>query len=346
MILFMIASVLIFSLLAAFANGVQTIYLNNRDNPLSMITQSVPEEWESLILRQDQEEIVSQIHHLSPNIMLSPEITAGMIVTDQNSTSSQILIRGLTEQGRLVRRVELVDGRWFNEDKNELVVKQIVSQKNPNLGIGNKLTIGDGEWQIVGIFRSDEPQPINEVWGSFNRLKNSVSRGEYIQSYYMRDIPQQVREHLETVFSNELLEPVLVTTVDQYYGNTFIGFRLSFFLGWVLLSLVLVSMALSLGAKRKLLMNGLDSDCVSEQPRIRLRRWISACVFSCAVALVIGSVLFSGEAVNFQLPDNEITIYLDFTLGVALCSFVFSCLMGGVLRMDKGSNTQGASCSE
>lgn len=64
-------------------------------------------------------------------------------------------LRGVGPQERAVEpQKKVIQGRWFRPGTRELVVGRAAQPQFANTGLGDKVTMPDGQWTIVGVFSS------------------------------------------------------------------------------------------------------------------------------------------------------------------------------------------------
>lgn len=100
-----------------------------------------------------------------------------------NNTEANVPFRGVQGSAFDVRKnVELVDGRMFEEGKNEIVVGRSAQQEFIGLETGSSIRFGQSEWQIVGSFEAGGSVSESELWTDVRVLQNAYRRGNSFQS--------------------------------------------------------------------------------------------------------------------------------------------------------------------
>ena len=89
----------------------------------------------------------------------SPESPNGMNVT----------LRGLTQTGIDMRKLQIATGRWFRQGQREVVVGKSVEKRYPNAQIGKKLKFGKGEWTVVGVMDGGKSAVNSEIFADLNQ---------------------------------------------------------------------------------------------------------------------------------------------------------------------------------
>jgi ABC-type antimicrobial peptide transport system permease subunit len=85
--------------------------------------------------------------------MISPELIVLINVPSvDNPEGSNITVRGISPIGIEMRPgIKLAAGRWFDAGKREVVVGKSIAERFPAARIGQKLAIGRGDWEVVGV---------------------------------------------------------------------------------------------------------------------------------------------------------------------------------------------------
>ncbi len=93
---------------------------------------------------------------------------------------TNVTTRFLTPLGIEMRpKVHLVSGRWFNPGQREIVVSQSLNSRFAKANIGDTMHIGNGDWNIVGVFDASGTAHESEIWGDINQLATDFERSIY-----------------------------------------------------------------------------------------------------------------------------------------------------------------------
>jgi len=103
----------------------------------------------------------------------SPEHPEGMNVN----------FRGLTPLGVDMRRgLALERGRWFRPGFREVVVGHSVATRFPEVGLGGKVRLGRGDWEVVGVMRAGESSINSEIYCDLNQVAGDETRSDVLSS--------------------------------------------------------------------------------------------------------------------------------------------------------------------
>jgi len=103
----------------------------------------------------------------------SPEHPKGMNVN----------FRGLTPLGVRMRRGLVIErGRWFRPGFREVVVGGSIAARFPEVGVGGKVRLGRGDWEVVGVMRAGESSINSEIYCDLNQVAGDETRSDVLSS--------------------------------------------------------------------------------------------------------------------------------------------------------------------
>ncbi len=107
--------------------------------------------------------------------------------TEDEGNMGNVNIRGLSPMGLRMRDgLELVEGRWFESGKREVVVGEGVHGIRAGTDIGDKIPFGRGDWEVVGIFNAGRSAYNSEIWTDGNLATTDLGRGSTRSSAIIR----------------------------------------------------------------------------------------------------------------------------------------------------------------
>jgi ABC-type lipoprotein release transport system permease subunit len=124
-----------------------------------------------------------------------PLVSADMVVLTNlprigQSGTSNVTIRGIDPSSLALRdQVKVVDGRMFAPGTAEVIVGQRMSKRFAGLRIGDRVTLGQQAFTVVGLFTAGGSAFESEVWGDNAVLMPALNREDAYQSvtFRMRD---------------------------------------------------------------------------------------------------------------------------------------------------------------
>ncbi len=114
--------------------------------------------------------------------------------------------------------LEIVEGRTFEEGKNELIVGRAAQSEFAGLDVGNEIRFGQTTWTVVGVFTADGSVSESELWTDIRVLQAMYGRGSGVQSVRVRLESPQALEALEQVLADDPRIDVDVISEADYYA--------------------------------------------------------------------------------------------------------------------------------
>jgi ABC-type lipoprotein release transport system permease subunit len=261
-------------------------------------------------------------------------------------------VRGVSPLVSEVRpNLRLVQGRWFEPGKGELVAGVSVSRGLADCGLGETLRMAQRDWKIVGVASADGGSFESELIGDADELGNAFNREGY-QSVTVRLRQLGDIEPFEAELAKEQTLQVDVHREKQFYIDL-AGPNRQFFL----IIGILVCAIMSIGAMAGAL-NTMNASVVTRIREIGTLRALGfsrmailvSFLFELLVLSLIGGVLgcvlsliFDGwqaSMVNFTtFSDLSFALHVDkvrhfaIAIGFALVMGVF----GGLIPAVRGS---------
>jgi putative ABC transport system permease protein len=98
-----------------------------------------------------------------------------------------VTVRGLLPMGIEMREdMKLAAGRWFTTGRREVVVGESVARRYPDAALGRRLTFGRGEWEVVGVVKSEQLARNSEIFTDLNQAASDFERSEVLSSALLR----------------------------------------------------------------------------------------------------------------------------------------------------------------
>ncbi|MDE3164548.1 MAG: ABC transporter permease [Acidobacteriota bacterium] len=137
-----------------------------------------------------------------------------------NPNGVNVLVRGLSPAGIEMRRnTRLTAGRWFDSGRKELVVGASVAKRFPEAGLGGKLHIGRGEWDVVGVISSGRGVQDSEIWGDVNQVSSALERIEVLSSALVEATDAVTAKALINSIENDQRLGMMAVSEKQYYDD-------------------------------------------------------------------------------------------------------------------------------
>lgn len=161
------------------------------------------------IARQPDGEPMASLEMVSVINLPSVESPDGMNVT----------LRGVTPTGIAMREdCRIVQGRWFTPGRREVVVGGSVAKRYPDATMGKKLTFGRGDWEIVGVFQSEQMARNSEILADLNQAAADFQRSEVLSSALLRAADEVSMQALINDLTSDTRLNVDARTEKAYYS--------------------------------------------------------------------------------------------------------------------------------
>jgi putative ABC transport system permease protein len=136
------------------------------------------------------------------------------------NTDANVPFRGVQPGAFDVRNgVQLVEGRLFEEGKNEILVGRAAQQEFVGLETGATIQFGQSTWNIVGVFEANGGVAESELWTDVRVLQGAYRRGNSFQSVRVRLQSPDSIEELRTVLEDDPRIDPDVMTEREYYSS-------------------------------------------------------------------------------------------------------------------------------
>ena len=114
-------------------------------------------------------------------------ITIIILESPENPAGINISMRGLTETGFAMRDgIRIAEGRMFQPGRRELVVGKGLAKRYPKARLGEKLSLGRGDWEIVGVMDAGRSAANSEVFCDLAQLAADQNRETALSSILVR----------------------------------------------------------------------------------------------------------------------------------------------------------------
>src|ERR1051326_3259718 len=135
-------------------------------------------------------------------------------------TDANVPFRGVQSSAFNVRgNIKLIEGRRFEPGRNEIMVGVGAAREFKGLDVGQKLRIGQNEWDVVGIFTAGGGMPESELWTDAAVLQPAYHRGDSYQVVHAKlSSPKAFQEFKDSLTANPQLN-TRVTRQTEFYAE-------------------------------------------------------------------------------------------------------------------------------
>ncbi|MDH4049813.1 MAG: ABC transporter permease [Gammaproteobacteria bacterium] len=131
---------------------------------------------------------------------------------------ANVPFRGVQPSAMVVRpNVRLVDGRLFEQGKNEIIVGRAAQLEFDGLEVGSTIRFGQTNWAIVGTFEADGSVSESELWTDVRVLQGAYRRGTSYQSVRVKlDNTGSIVTLKETLDADPRVDVDVMSEKDYY----------------------------------------------------------------------------------------------------------------------------------
>jgi len=157
-------------------------------------------------------------------------------------TDANVPLRGVEQAAFHVRdKFKLLDGRRFEQGKNEVLAGVGAAREFAGLDVGKKFRVGRNEWEVVGIFSAGGGTAESEVWTDARILQAAYNRGSSFQSVYVKlTAPDAFLQFSNSVASDPRMEMKVMRQADFYAEQSTMLSTLITTLGYLVASLMAI----------------------------------------------------------------------------------------------------------
>lgn len=167
--------------------------------------------------------------------MAAAEIVVVINHPRKSGMEGNLMFRGTSDMGFKLRPgLQIVRGRRFREGLREIIVSESVATRFAGVELGDILKLSNGNWTVVGIFRSNGDAYDSEIWTGHQDIVDSWNRPMYSSiliraasidgaKQLSRRIEDDQRIHLNAVNQREYFESQTVSSMGLKALSFFIA---------------------------------------------------------------------------------------------------------------------------
>jgi putative ABC transport system permease protein len=145
-------------------------------------------------------------------------VTVVNMANAEQTDGTNLTVRGLTQTGIEMRPgIRIVNGRWFQPGRRELVVGSAAARRFPDARMGKKIKLGRGYWDIVGVMEAGNSAQASEFWGDLNQISADFQRVEVLSSAVVRAVDEVAAKALVNDIANDTRLNLAAMPEQEYY---------------------------------------------------------------------------------------------------------------------------------
>ncbi len=143
------------------------------------------------------------------------------IARKKDNQEGNVPLRGVQPGAFKVRdHITIVEGRIFEEGKNEMIVGRAVQQTFVGLDVGSIVPLGQTEWSVVGVFEDNGSVSESELWTDVRVLQSSYRRGNSFQSVRVKlESPEALEGLRDNLKEDPRINPDVFSEKEYYSGQ-------------------------------------------------------------------------------------------------------------------------------
>lgn len=268
-------------------------------------------------------------------------VTVINLVSVEYPEGANVNVRGVTPIGVEIRDdARLTEGRWFTPGRREATVGSSIAKRYPEARPGKKIRFGRGEWEVVGIFDSEQMARNSEILVDLNQVAADFGRESVLSSALVRATDAVAHQALINDLQADTRLNVQARSEKAYYAQQTSSGDLIRYLGTVVA--VIMAVGSCFGA-----MNTMYAAVARRSKEIGTLRVLGFSRAAILVSFLLESLLLAalGGALGILLvlpvhglstgigsfvTFSEIAFQLKITPQTMAAAFLFALAMGAV----------------
>jgi ABC-type antimicrobial peptide transport system permease subunit len=215
--------VAVFVAMMALANGFRAALVSTGSTDNVIVLRKGSNDELSSGLSRETANIIGAMPFVAKNsdgvALSSPETFVVISLNRVDGGLANVVARGVSPQATEVRGgIELIEGRWFRPGSAEVVIGKNLTGRFPNVQIGDVMSFGSRDWDVVGHFEASGSAFESEVWGE-NEQFMPVFRGQGFQSLTFRMLDPSAFEGIKETLENDPRLAVGAQREFAFYTN-------------------------------------------------------------------------------------------------------------------------------
>lgn len=214
----------VYVLMQAMAAGIEKSSANtgSPDNLLVVRRGSTAES--SSVISRDQVSALRYSPEIARNAAGEPLISADVLVLlnqprRDGAGEANVLLRGVSPAGREMRsQVQLVEGRWFDRGKREVVVSRRLAARFAGFEINGEFRSGPATFRVVGHVDAGQSAFDSEIWMDADEARALFDREEY-SSLLIRPADQNSATNLIRRLESDKRLQLIARVESAYYAE-------------------------------------------------------------------------------------------------------------------------------
>lgn len=212
----------VYVLMQAMAAGIEKSSANTGSPDNLMVTRKGSTSESSSIVSREQLRSLLYSPEIARNAAGEPLVSADVLILlnqprREGGGEANVLMRGVSPRGREMRpQVRLVEGRWFESGKREVVVSKRLAVRFANFELGGRFRSGPAEYTVVGHTDGGGSAFDSEIWMDADEARAIFDRDQY-SSLLVRPVDVSAASNLVSRLESDKRLQLLARVESEYY---------------------------------------------------------------------------------------------------------------------------------
>lgn len=214
----------VYVLMQAMAAGIERSSANTGSPEHLLVTRKGSTAESSSIVSREQLRALLYSPEIARNEAGEPLVSADVLILlnlprRDGRGEANVLLRGVSPRGREMRaQVRLVEGRWFEGGRREVVVSRRLAARFADFEVGGRFRSGPSEFTVVGHTDGGKSAFDSEVWMDADEARAMFDREQY-SSLLIRPVDAVGASNLLHRIENDKRLQLLARVESEYYAE-------------------------------------------------------------------------------------------------------------------------------
>jgi putative ABC transport system permease protein len=214
----------VYVLMQAMAAGIERSSANTGSPEHLLVTRRGSTAESSSIVSREQLRALLYSPEIARNEAGEPLVSADVLILlnlprRDGRGEANVLLRGVSPRGREMRaQVRLVEGRWFEGGRREVVVSRRLAARFADFEVGGRFRSGPSEFTVVGHTDGGKSAFDSEVWMDADEARAMFDREQY-SSLLIRPVDAVGASNLLHRIENDKRLQLLARVESEYYAE-------------------------------------------------------------------------------------------------------------------------------
>lgn len=214
----------VYVLMQAMAAGIEKSSANTGSPDHLLVTRKGSTAESSSIVSREQLRALLYSPEIARNDAGEPLVSADVLILlnlprRDGRGEANVLLRGVSPRGREMRgQVRLVEGRWFESGRREVVVSRRLAARFADFEVGGRFRSGPSEFTVVGHTDGGKSAFDSEVWMDADEARAMFDREQY-SSLLIRPVDAVGASNLLQRIENDKRLQLLARVESEYYAE-------------------------------------------------------------------------------------------------------------------------------